>query len=57
MVKNQAAWIKEAKGNPFVVEDAPLWPVGEHEIRVKNVAAAVNPVDWKIQDHGKNRNK
>jgi len=52
MSKNQAAWIKEAKGKPFVVEDAPLYTPKAGEVLVKNGAAAVNPVDWKIQEYG-----
>jgi len=49
---NQAAWIKGAKAHPFVVDDAPLWPVNAHEVRIKVSSAAVNPVDWKIQSLG-----
>lgn len=50
MPQNQAAWIK-AQGAPLVVEDAPYNAPGPQEILIKNHAVAINPVDWKMQDH------
>ncbi|BFZ64103.1 hypothetical protein YB2330_005241 [Saitoella coloradoensis] len=51
-MSNQAAWIKESKANPVVVDSAPVYTPGKGEVVVKNAAAAINPVDWKIQDSG-----
>ncbi|KAF1830570.1 zinc-binding oxidoreductase CipB [Decorospora gaudefroyi] len=50
-MSNQAAWIPEAKGK-LEVKEAPMPKAGKSEVVVKNHAAAVNPVDWKIQDEG-----
>jgi len=52
MPSNSAAWITEAKAKPFVVKDAPYPEPNDDEIVVANKAIAINPVDWKIQDHG-----
>ncbi|KZM22274.1 uncharacterized protein EKO05_0011368 [Ascochyta rabiei] len=51
-MSNKAAFITEAKANPLQVKNAPLPSAGKGEIVVRNHAAAVNPVDWKIQDYG-----
>ncbi|KAJ4338267.1 hypothetical protein N0V87_004035 [Didymella glomerata] len=51
-MSNKAAYITEAKANPLQVKEAPLPAAGKGEVVVKNHAAAVNPVDWKIQDYG-----
>ncbi|KAF4544692.1 alcohol dehydrogenase [Lasiodiplodia theobromae] len=52
MAKNQAAWITEAKGKPFKVQEAPNPKAGPGEVVIKNAAIAINPVDWKIQEYG-----
>ena len=44
-MSNKAAYLKEAKANPFKVEDAPMPQAGKGEVVVKNAAVAVNPVD------------
>jgi NADPH:quinone reductase-like Zn-dependent oxidoreductase len=51
-MSNKAAWIKAAKANPLVVDDAPLVKPGQDQVLIKNSAFAINPVDWKIQDYG-----
>ncbi|KAI0382682.1 GroES-like protein [Hypomontagnella monticulosa] len=49
---NNAAWIKEAKAHPFVVEPAPVWTPEADEVLVKNHAVAINPVDGSLQAAG-----
>ncbi|CBX97382.1 hypothetical protein IAQ61_007198 [Plenodomus lingam] len=50
-MSNQAAWITEPKGKPLQVKEAPMPKAGKGEVVIKNHAAAVNPVDWKVQDY------
>lgn len=50
-MSNQAAWIKAAKAR-LVVDSAPSARAGSGEIVIKNAYAAINPVDWKIQEYG-----
>ena len=52
MPTNRAAWIKEKKGKPLVVDEAPYTSPGADEVTIKNGAVSINPVDWKIQDVG-----
>lgn len=42
MAKNQAAWITEAKGKPFKVQEAPNPKAGPGEVVIKNAAIAIN---------------
>lgn len=51
MPRNQAAWILAA-GQPLKVGDAQYEPPGPQDIMIRNQAVAINPVDWKMQDHG-----
>ena len=44
----KALYIPE-KHAPFKIADAPLYEPGPTEVLVKIAAAALNPVDWKIQ--------
>ncbi|KAM0128318.1 hypothetical protein ACHAP3_008370 [Botrytis cinerea] len=53
MAQNKAAWIKSSGANPLVIDDAPMPRPGPGELVIKNSALAINPVDWKIQDHGR----
>ena len=46
MAHNQVAWLP-AKHAPFEVKEAPIWTPKAHEILIRNVSVAVNPVDWK----------
>ena len=46
---NTAAWQPEP-GVALEVKPTPYTSPGEHEIVVRNVAIAVNPIDWIIQD-------
>ncbi|TGO68494.1 hypothetical protein BOTNAR_0024g00460 [Botryotinia narcissicola] len=57
MAQNKAAWIKTSGANPLVIEDAPIPHPGPGELVIKNSVVAINPVDWKIQDHGRYLNK
>lgn len=50
-MSNQAAWIKAAKAR-FEVDSAPPAKAGPGEVVIKNAYAAINPVDWKIQEYG-----
>ncbi|CAK4033628.1 Zinc-binding alcohol dehydrogenase domain-containing cipB [Lecanosticta acicola] len=51
MTTNQAAWI-DGPGKEFRVGESKIPTPGADDVVVKNHAVAVNPVDWKIQDHG-----
>jgi len=48
---NQAAYL-DAIGSKLRVGKAHMPVPGDDEILIQNHALAVNPVDWKIQDHG-----
>ena len=47
---NRAAFIP-GKGKRLEVRDAPYPRPGPNDIVIKNAAVAINPVDWKQQDH------
>ncbi|KAF2849516.1 GroES-like protein [Plenodomus tracheiphilus IPT5] len=49
--QNRAAYLDKA-GSQFDVRDAPMSTPGPGEILVNNAAIALNPVDYKMQDHG-----
>lgn len=51
MPQNQAAWIP-GPGQNLQVGEASYERPGPHDIIIKNRAVAINPVDWKMQDHG-----
>ena len=51
MSTQKALYIPE-KHAPFKMGDAPLYEPGPREVLVKIVAAALNPVDWKIKEYG-----
>lgn len=46
MPSNQAAWLTAKSATPVVVKSAPYTKPGADEIVVKNLALAINPVDW-----------
>jgi len=48
---NQAAWL-DGKGKQLRVAESEIPKAGADEVVIRNFAAAVNPVDWKIQDSG-----
>lgn len=50
MPANRAAWITEAKANPFVVKEAPYTDPGATEVLVKNAVVAMTPISHKVQD-------
>ncbi|KAJ5408943.1 alcohol dehydrogenase [Penicillium cosmopolitanum] len=47
---NEAAWIASAKSKPLQVGPAPAPIPEENEIVIKVAYAAINPVDWKLQE-------
>ncbi|KAL2849287.1 chaperonin 10-like protein [Aspergillus pseudodeflectus] len=53
MMENLSAWITQAAAYPFVVKDGPKPQPAEGQVVIRNVAVAINPVDWKIQTHGR----
>ena len=48
----QKALLLDAKFGKFVVDTIPVPKPGPGDILVKVKAAALNPVDWKIQKYG-----
>lgn len=48
---NQAAWL-DGQGKQLRVAAADMPKAGADDLVVRVFAAAVNPVDWKIQDTG-----
>ncbi|EHK22920.1 uncharacterized protein TRIVIDRAFT_28956 [Trichoderma virens Gv29-8] len=53
MAYNEAAWITAPGEYPLAVKEAPKPSAKPGEIVIKNVAVSINPVDWKIQSHGR----
>ncbi|OXV12057.1 hypothetical protein Egran_00183 [Elaphomyces granulatus] len=51
-MNNKAAWIPEFKGRPLKIDSAPYTKPGPGQLVIKNAAFAINPVDWKVQEHG-----
>ncbi|KAF9871814.1 zinc-binding dehydrogenase [Colletotrichum karsti] len=49
---NRAAWLTGPKIHPFKIDDAPFPQARPGEVVIKNVATALNPAEWKIQDYG-----
>ena len=50
-MSNQAAWIKAPKAR-LEVDSAPVAKARPGEVVIKNAYVAINPVDWKVQEHG-----
>ena len=46
--RNNAAYLVATDARPFTVKDAGYTKPGEGEVVIKNGAAAINPVDWKM---------
>ncbi|KAF4333255.1 zinc-binding oxidoreductase [Fusarium beomiforme] len=53
MAENRAAWIDSPSDYPLNIRVAPKPSPGPNEIVLKNAAVSINPVDWKIQLHGR----
>ncbi|KAJ4475602.1 GroES-like protein [Lentinula aciculospora] len=51
MSQQKALLLEKAKGS-FVVSDVPILKPGPGQLSIKVIAAALNPVDWKIQAWG-----
>jgi len=51
MPTNHAAYLVEAEKNPLEVGEAPYPSPDPGTVVIKNHAVAINPVDWKLQDH------
>lgn len=49
---NTAAWITAENANPLEVKPAPYFAPSANEVVVKNLAVALNLVDWARQDMG-----
>ena len=41
---NKAVWA-DGQGKPLRVGDAPDWPVGPNEVKLRMRALAINPID------------
>jgi len=52
MPSNTAAWLISAEANPLQVQSSPYNSPHENEIVIKNLAVAINPADWLIQERG-----
>jgi NADPH:quinone reductase-like Zn-dependent oxidoreductase len=48
--KNVAAWALKPKDRPLVVSKAPYTSPPENHVTIQVVDAAVNPIDWIMQD-------
>ncbi|KAH6962805.1 chaperonin 10-like protein [Fusarium avenaceum] len=53
MAENKAAWIDSPSSYPLNIRGAPKPSAGPGEIVIRNAAISINPVDWKIQTHGR----
>ncbi|MCJ1447614.1 MAG: hypothetical protein MMC23_008125 [Stictis urceolatum] len=50
-ITNQAAWL-DAKGQKLRIGDAEVPELGADDVLVENLAVAINPVDYMMQDSG-----
>ena len=50
-ISNQAAWL-DAKGQKLRIGDAEVPELGADDVLVENLAVAINPVDYMMQDSG-----
>lgn len=48
---NTAAWIIGPNSRPLIVKEAPYPSPSANELVIKTEAVAINPLDFKIQDH------
>lgn len=51
MPYNTAAWIVGPKNTPLIVKEAPYPCPRSDEVVIRTSAVAINPLDFKIQDH------
>lgn len=47
---NLAAWAILPRSPPFLVQESYKHHPGEHEVLVANMAVAINPIDWMLQE-------
>ncbi|OLL23885.1 ARS-binding protein 2, partial [Neolecta irregularis DAH-3] len=51
IMSNQASFLLEKHGK-FAIQNTELYTPAANEVVIKVIAAAINPVDWKITDYG-----
>ena len=51
MENNRAAWLMAAKASPLVVGPGPKPMPLADEVVIRVAYAAINPIDWKVQDY------
>ena len=52
MSRQEVLFLQSKFADNFVLGTTPIYKLGPGKLLVRNKAASLNPVDWKVQKHG-----